>query len=221
MNSPHPGTITLVTGGRRSGKSRWAEELARASSNAQLARAGSTAQHAGTPAQDAGTPAQQDSTTETPLRPLAPLIYLATAHHWDAEFSERIARHQADRGPEWHTVEEERAIATIDLPQRAMVLLDCVTLWLTNLFSDTNGDRDRTLATARSEWDRLATRVTDEQLTLIAVTNEIGMGVHPESDLANRFVDVQGFMNQHIARSAQRVVLMVSGIPHVIKEEAP
>lgn len=139
-------------------------------------------------------------------------VYIATAHIWDDEFRRRVALHQQRRGPQWTNIEEERTLSSHHLEGR-VVLVDCVTLWLTNLFFDTQ-DAEQALATAKADFDRLA---DTPGATIILVTNEIGLGGTSENALQRHFTDLQGWMNQHIARRADEVVLMVSGIPLTIK----
>ena len=162
--------ITLVTGGQRSGKSSYAQQMA-------------------------------ENESEHP-------VYLATARHWDEEFTGRIRRHQADRGEKWETIEELKNISKFPLDGRT-VMLDCITLWLTNIFYDQGYDLDKSLAEAKAEWDLFI----QKDFRLIVVTNEIGMGVIPHDEMTRKFCDLQGWMNQYIAKQADRVVLMVSGIP--------
>lgn len=138
-------------------------------------------------------------------------VYVATAHVWDNEFRERVARHQQRRGPEWTTIEEERYLSRHDLTGRVAVV-DCITLWCTNFFFELQ-DVDRTLDALKAEFDRL----TAQNATLIFVTNEIGMGGVSENAVQRRFTDLQGWMNQYVAQRANRVVLMVSGIAVEIK----
>lgn len=138
-------------------------------------------------------------------------VYLATAHIWDDEFRERVRRHQERRGPQWTNIEEERHLSRHDLTGR-VVVVDCVTLWLTNFFFD-NNDVDLTLMAAKDEFDRL----TQQDATFIFVTNEIGLGGVSDNALQRRFTDLEGWMNQHIAQQADEVILMVSGIPVKIK----
>lgn len=139
-------------------------------------------------------------------------IYIATARIWDKEFEKRIIRHQKDRGAQWTNIEEEKSISRHNLTGRT-VLLDCITLWLTNIFCDNCSDVDLSLEEAKKEWDKF----TSDNFDLYVVTNEIGMGVIPESYAGRKFADLQGWMNQYIASKADRVVLMVSGIPVTIK----
>jgi len=185
--------IILITGGQRSGKSSEAERMALSLSP----------------------------------RP----VYMATAHAWDDEFRERIRRHQERRGPQWTNIEEERHLSRHDLSGR-VVVVDCVTLWLTNLLYDscqaaTGPDTaanapdsaasginiDHTLKTAQEEFDRL----TEQDATFIFVTNEIGSGGVSDNALQRQFTDLEGWMNQYIARRADEVILMVSGIAVKIK----
>ncbi len=166
--------ITFITGGQRSGKSRYAQELAEQISNEP--------------------------------------VYLATAHIWDADFEQRVRRHQSDRGEMWTTIEEEIEIGSLTLDGKT-VLLDCITLWLTNIFYKNKSDVNQSLEKAKEVWENFVKK----DITLIVVSNELGMGVHPENELARKFADLQGWMNQHIAQTADEVFLMVSGIPLKIK----
>jgi len=140
-------------------------------------------------------------------------IYLATAHIWDDDFKQRVARHQADRGEQWQTIEEEFLLSKHNFTGKT-VLLDCVTLWLTNIFYKNKNDVEQSLEIAKQEWDKLI----QQNFKLIVVSNELGMGVHPENELARKFADLQGWMNQYIAKTADTVLLMVSGIPVKIKQ---
>lgn len=144
-------------------------------------------------------------------------VYLATAQHWDADFDKRIARHQADRGPQWTNVEELRYISQVPHLSGRVVLMDCVTLWLTNIYSDLQYDADKALTEAKAEWDRF---IAQDDVTLIVVSNEIGMGVHATAPATRAFVDLQGFMNQYVAGTAHTAYFMVSGIPMLIKGNA-
>lgn len=166
--------IILVTGGQRSGKSRYAQDLA-----LQLA--------------------------ENP-------VYLATSRVWDDEFRERVRRHQQDRGPQWTNVEEEKFLSRCDVRGR-VVVIDCVTLWSTNFFFDNDSDVDKSLLEITGEFDRF----TRQEATFIFVTNEIGMGGVAVDPVQRRFTDLQGWVNQHIGRAADEVVLMVSGIAMKVK----
>lgn len=167
----------MVTGGARSGKSRYAQALA--------------LQYSNNP------------------------VYVATARHWDGDFQQRIKRHQQERDERWTNFEEEKFISTLALENR-VVVIDCVTLWLTNFFVDTKNDVEGSLALARKEMELLY----NKPATIIIVTNEIGMGVHAETPIGRQFTDLQGWMNQHIAAMAHEVVLMVSGIPVIVKHES-
>ena len=149
-------------------------------------------------------------------------VYLATSRVSadDPEHQRRVDRHRADRGPEWTTIEEERLISRHPLDGR-VVVVDCLTLWLTNWFMHERASPElafeRTLDSARAELDRTLAR----NATWILVSNEIGQGVHAMTEIGRQFTDLQGFVNQHAASRADTVVLMVAGIPHVIKGQLP
>ncbi len=139
-------------------------------------------------------------------------IYLATSRIWDEDFKLRVERHKSDRGENWQTIEEEFQISKHNFAGKT-VLLDCITLWLTNIFFDNKNDVDKSLGIAKAEWNKFI----GQDFTLYVVSNELGMGVHPVNEIARKFADLQGWMNQYIAKSADSVVLMVSGIPVKIK----
>ena len=138
-------------------------------------------------------------------------VYLATAHIWDDEFRERVKRHQERRGSQWTNIEEEKFLSRHDLTGR-VVVIDCVTLWLTNFFFETS-DVAQTLEAAKEEFNRF----TAPDATYIFVTNEIGSGGVSENAIQRKFTDLEGWMNQYIAQQADEVVLMVSGISVKIK----
>ncbi|UFH35527.1 bifunctional adenosylcobinamide kinase/adenosylcobinamide-phosphate guanylyltransferase [Flavobacterium acetivorans] len=167
--------IYLITGGERSGKSSYAENLAK----------------------------------ELSAKPM----YVATARKWDGDFQERIDRHQKDRDERWTNIEKEKHLSEIDFSGK-VAIVDCVTLWLTNFFIDTKNDVALCLEQAKAEFDKVANQ---ENATIIIVTNEIGMGVHAQTHIGRKFTELQGWMNQYIAQRAEKVVLMVSGIPVTIK----
>ena len=168
--------IYLITGGERSGKSSYAQNLA----------------------------------IEWAQNPL----YIATARKWDDDFQLRIDRHQLERDSRWVNLEEEKHLSNIDFSNK-VAIVDCVTLWLTNFFVDTNYDVSLSLEQAKAEFDKLASQ---KNTTIIIVTNEIGMGVHAQTQIGRKFTELQGWMNQYLAKKAEKVVLMVSGIPVIIKE---
>ncbi|MBR2114336.1 MAG: bifunctional adenosylcobinamide kinase/adenosylcobinamide-phosphate guanylyltransferase [Prevotella sp.] len=138
-------------------------------------------------------------------------VYVATAHIWDDEFRERVRKHQERRGPQWTNIEEEKYLSKHDLTER-VVVVDCVTLWLTNFFFETS-DVDQTLETVKDEFDRFTTH----DATYIFVTNEIGSGGVSDNAIQRKFTDLEGWMNQYIASKADEVILMVSGIAVRIK----
>lgn len=166
--------IIYVTGGVRSGKSRFAMNLA--------------------------------------LQKSANPVYVATSRIWDEDFAQRVKRHQDERGPEWTSLESERDIHLLPLAGK-VVVIDCVTLWLTNLFVAFEYDIDKSLTAFKSEIDAL----TAVDATLIIISNEIGMGVHAESEAGRKFTDLQGWANQYVAAAAQEAVMLVSGLPFTLK----
>jgi adenosylcobinamide kinase/adenosylcobinamide-phosphate guanylyltransferase len=170
-----PATIYYITGGERSGKSAYAQNLALSLSNNP--------------------------------------IYLATSRIWDDEFRQRVERHKADRDSRWQTIEEETRISSHDYTTKTVVL-DCITLWLTNLYSDNGYDSKRSLQQAKEEWEK----IIKQDFNLIVVSNEIGMGGHGTTESQRAFTSLQGWMNQYIAQTANKAWLMVSGLAVEIKK---
>ncbi|WP_369805618.1 bifunctional adenosylcobinamide kinase/adenosylcobinamide-phosphate guanylyltransferase [Sphingobium sp. EM0848] len=140
------------------------------------------------------------------------LAYIATAQAFDAEMTERIARHRGERGARWLTVEAplDLAGAIRDAGHRtAGVLIDCLTLWLSNLIL-----AEADVVTARSELiDAVAT--CPAPVTLVA--NEVGLSIVPDNVLARRFRDEAGWLNQKMAALCQEVVLVTAGLPLTLK----
>lgn len=150
---------------------------------------------------------------ETALKLSPNPVYLATAKVWDNDFKERIDRHKADRDENWENIEIPVLISQANVSGK-VVLLDCITLWLTNIFFEhKNLAIDEVLKLAKEEFNNLV----QQDAQFIVVTNEIGMGGHGENEVARKFTDLQGWMNQYIASLANKVTLMVSGIPVKIK----
>lgn len=139
-------------------------------------------------------------------------VYLATSRIWDQDFNKRIERHKKDRSEQWINIEEEKEISSHDLKGKTVVL-DCITLWLTNYFSDNNYDVEKSLEAAKKEWNRFI----EQDCAVFVISNELGMGVHGSTEGARKFTDLQGWMNQHIAKFADEVIFMVSGIPMKVK----
>jgi adenosylcobinamide kinase / adenosylcobinamide-phosphate guanylyltransferase len=148
----------------------------------------------------------------TALRP--PWVYVATAQPGDAEMAARIAAHQARRTADWKIIEAPHALADafLSIPGSAAVLVDCLTLWLSNrMLTDANVEAD--VAGLEQALARHAGPV-------VLVTNEVGSGIVPDNALARRFRDEQGRLNQRIAAAADRVVLVVAGLALIIKGAA-
>jgi adenosyl cobinamide kinase/adenosyl cobinamide phosphate guanylyltransferase len=141
-----------------------------------------------------------------------PWIYVATAEALDDEMTARIALHRARRVSGWRTVEAPRdlgpAIAEAD---GAPVLVDCLTLWLTNLML--------AHADLEAEMARLEDALLHRRGPLVLVANEVGLGIVPDNALARRFRDAAGHLNQRIAARANRVVMMVAGLPLEVKDD--
>jgi len=139
-------------------------------------------------------------------------IYMATSRTWDEEHRQRIIRHKADRGSEWTNIEEEKQLSKHLVTGRT-ILIDCVTLWLTNFFYDNDSNIELSLKEAQQEFANFV----EQDATFIFVTNEIGLGGMPENTIQRKFTDLQGWMNQYIANKANEVKFMVSGIPMKVK----
>ena len=140
-------------------------------------------------------------------------VYVATAKIRDEDFRQRVMRHQADRGPEWRNYEAYRDLHLLPL-QNQTVVIDCVTLWLTNFLADHDNDPEKSLAAFKKEIDQLS------QLpgTFLIVSNELGMGLHAATDVGRKFTDLQGWANQYVAAKAGEAILMVSGLPLYLKK---
>jgi adenosylcobinamide kinase/adenosylcobinamide-phosphate guanylyltransferase len=164
----------LVLGGARSGKSRYAQELAEAGSER--------------------------------------LVFVATGQAFDAEMTDRIRRHQADRDNRWTTLE-----APIDLAgairegdgDNTVLLVDCLTLWASNLLL---GEED-----AEAHLAALLAAIGAARARVLLVANEVGLGIVPDNALARQFRDLAGTINQRVAAAVDRVHMTVAGIPIVVK----
>jgi adenosyl cobinamide kinase/adenosyl cobinamide phosphate guanylyltransferase len=172
--------LTLVLGGVRSGKSRWAEELAAT---------------------------------------CPPVAYLATAFAGDAEMAQRIRQHQQRRPAGWRTVEEpwEVVRAVAEQGTAGCVLVECLSLWLTNLLVGLPDRPGRSDADIRTEVEALARTAQDVRARVIVVSNEVGCGLMPANALARRFGDLLGEANQRLAAAASEVHALLAGIPLRVK----
>lgn len=139
-------------------------------------------------------------------------VYLATAQVKDDDFAERVTRHKSTRGDQWQLIEEPFSISEVKLKNK-VVVLDCITLWLANIFFREGQDKEKSLNQAKKEWDNFI----KQSMQCIVVSNELGMGVHGELRTTRHFVELQGWMNQYIAESADEAWFMVSGIPMRLK----
>lgn len=182
QSAPDRSHLSLVLGGARSGKSRFAESLVRAAP--------------------------------------PPHVYIATAEAWDQEMRDRIAAHRADRGQGWTTVEAPRDLmAALDGADvsGASIMVDCLTLWVTNLMCDPDAGQTsvRTALSALAEWRPQSAR------QVVFVSNEVGLGIVPDNAMARAFRDHVGRLHQDLARASDRVVLMVAGLPLAVKGVLP
>jgi len=141
-------------------------------------------------------------------------MYLATAQAFDNEMKERIGTHQQRRGDNWTTLEEPIQIAGIitreSKPSRP-ILIDCLTLWLSNLILEQQD--------IEAETEKLISALQKSLGPVILVSNEVGQGVIPDNALARQFVDCAGVMNRLVAEVAHRVVWVTAGIPNILKDE--
>ena len=141
--------------------------------------------------------------------------YIATAQAFDDEMAARIEKHRQDRGTAWDTYEEPLAVAELlgKLSGRyQVVLLDCLTLWLSNVMAHTDGD-----GPVMSRAEELVRAVKGFDGSCIVVSNEVGLGIVPDNPLARKFRDFAGILNQKVAQAADEVYFTVAGIPVKIK----
>jgi adenosylcobinamide kinase / adenosylcobinamide-phosphate guanylyltransferase len=142
-------------------------------------------------------------------------VYLATATPGDAEMQARIAHHRLGRGDGWRTIEEPLELTqTLDREsaKNCAVLVDCLTLWLSNLL---HAERD-----IETEIQRLARWLSHAQNPVLLVSNEIGLGLVPETPLGRRFRDAQGSLNQAVAAAVANVVFVAAGLPLRLKGQS-
>jgi len=141
--------------------------------------------------------------------------FIATAEAFDDEMQGRIRKHRQERGDAFMTVEEplDPARALKSLPgDISVAVVDCLTVWLGNLMHHGGSREER-----YTEVDSLMDILSDPPCDLIMVTNEVGMGIVPHNDMARRFRDLAGRVNQETAALADKVILMVCGIPVLVK----
>jgi len=170
--------VTLVLGGVRSGKSRYAQELASRGQRVAM---------------------------------------IATAEACDDDMRQRIARHRAERPVNWTTFEAPLAVEDTLLEygnQFDVVLVDCLTVWTANIMQAEASDERRILARA----GRLAEALRSISASVVLVSNEVGSGIHPTTEIGCAYRDLLGFVNQRIAAAADEVILLVAGCPLIIKQ---
>lgn len=141
---------------------------------------------------------------------------VATARAVDRDMAARIARHRAERPAQWVTLEEPLDVAAAcrrAARSHDLVIVDCVTVWVSNLME--RGDDDTLVLAA---VDDLAKLLRERLVSIILVSNEVGQGVHPPTELGRRFRDLLGVVNQRLAAAADRVTLMVAALPLTVKD---
>lgn len=143
-------------------------------------------------------------------------VFLATAQAGDHEMQDRIRRHQAERGPEWSTVEEpidlRAALKNADHAD-AVLVVDCLTLWLSNLLTVAQMPADEVIAKGRD----LAALLPELEAQVILVANEVGLGIVPDNALARLYRDLAGGLNQELAKVCGQVIFVAAGLPLVLK----
>jgi len=168
--------IIYISGGVRSGKSKYAQDMALKLSSAP--------------------------------------VYIATAKIWDDDFEKRVKRHKDERGELWTTYETYQNLHLLPI-QNQTVVIDCITLWLTNILMDNESDIAKAFDIFKNEIDLLSTI----DGIFIIVSNELGMGLHAETALGRKFTDLQGMANQYVAGKADEAIFMVSGLPLYLKKK--
>ena len=144
------------------------------------------------------------------------VAFVATAQARDGNMKGRIARHRSERPRHWATVEEPFDLVASCrrlVGQHDVLIVDCLTLWVSNLML--RGDRDDAIL---AEADALAKLMTERALSIIVVSNEVGSGIHPLTELGLRFGELLGVVNQRVAAAADCVTLMVAGLPMTVKD---
>jgi adenosylcobinamide kinase / adenosylcobinamide-phosphate guanylyltransferase len=197
--------ILFVTGGCKSGKSGYALKQAD-----RLAPQEKTAETAPDTIIGKTTDHPTDRTIKTTRK-----IFIATCQALDDEISERIEKHKKERGPEWTTVEASVKLAEAiadHASQTDIVVADCLTLWVNNLLMEEMDDD-----AIQEQIRLLLTSLSASRARIIIVSNEVGAGIVPLNSMARYFRDVAGMLNQAVAKIADEVVWMVSGIPVKIK----
>ncbi len=148
------------------------------------------------------------------------LGYLATSQALDDEMDERVRRHRERRGLEWSTIEEpihlSQALARCDGQYQA-ILVDCVTLWLSNLLFKYEDAAENIEERIQEDLHRLKTTLQGMETPVILVSNEVGMGIVPDNKLARMFRDIAGTANQALALASDEVHVVISGIPLKLK----
>lgn len=172
--------LTFVLGGARSGKSRYCEKL---------------------------------GYDWLVTNPTGKRLYIATCEARDDEMRDRVARHKIQRGDLWQTFEEPMELAgllTQEMAKERFVLIDCLTLWLTNVLL---ADQD-----CEASIDELCAVLSETAGDVVIVSNEVGLGIVPENKLARHFRDIAGIANQKVAEISDKVIFIAAGLPVILKQ---
>lgn len=146
-------------------------------------------------------------------------LFIATAQPLDDEMKKRIESHRASRGKNWETIEEPLEISKAIREggnEYGLILIDCLTIWISNLLEGLDGDEEKILKEVR----KLEETIKESGARFIIVSNEVGMGIVPDNKMARQFRDLLGMVNQGMAELSDRVILMASGVPMVLKGQA-
>lgn len=148
------------------------------------------------------------------------VLFVATAQPFDDEMAERITRHQAQRPDHWRTVEAPTEIAAAVDGEARVVLVDCMTLLVSNLLMVLGDDLERAGEVVSAELDALLAQIDANDQHWIIISNEVGLGIVPVNRLTRTYRDELGRANQRLAAAADEVILMVAGLPMVVKDAA-
>ena len=143
-------------------------------------------------------------------------LFIATVQPLDDEMKKKIESHKGARGKNWKTIEESVEISKViceNGKEYGLILIDCLTIWVSNLLERFEGKEEKVLEEVR----RLEEAIKESDIRFIIVSNEVGMGIVPDNKLARQFRELLGIVNQRMAELSDRVILMVSGVPMILR----
>jgi len=147
-------------------------------------------------------------------------IFLATATTNDEEMKTRVRKHQAERGPEWETIEEPyhlaEALQKLNRSEKTLIVVDCATLWLSNLLCGMGGEA-LSIDEIEKRFDGLVAVLSRTQSHIRIVSNEVGLSIVPGNVLGRQFRDIQGLLNQKLASQSHEVFFMIAGLSQKLK----